>query len=873
MAVKLKRRSTQSDTTTTSSTTAASAAAANSAQTQRRAIPFDPTGSSDLPPSCATPAATASPSSSAKGNGTSGTVSTSSDADSSTLGTDLGNIRFKVINTLRQWYMSTTYSMNALLSGKLLKPPSGQIWLLGVEYSRKVLAEDSPTAPSAADGGSLVCADLQQPPSSDALLLRLPQSSLVSQQQQQQQPTGTVPSQAQGGLSALRAPSYPEAFLCDFQSLIWCTYRARYPPISPTEFTTDAGWGCMLRAGQSLLGQALLMHTFGCRDWRVDRNNPKQVQTYTRIMEQFVDDSDPQSSFSIHHMASLGRQYGKDIGEWFGPNATAQIIKQLAVRSNQDFYIYTTIDSTVYVLDILDSNESFDVVDLQSSGEGERHHPARKSTASSSGGGARKQSIDTSAFASCAIQPTLILASTRLGIDHVNPVYYPFIEACLTFPQSVGIAGGKPSSALYFVGYEDSDLIYLDPHYTRPAIPSKPKGKFTMDDFASYHCDTPRKIALSRIDPCMVFGFYCRDSTALLDLCERFDALASSGIQCGFTMNWSHSPAVMDDMRVLDDLAGMSMDSEGEEDNDGGGDAEMDQGLKSVESLEGDSVEEAEEDRVKTEDVGGPQCVRDRDRDDDDDGEIVTSDVELVENPSRHYRHFQRPSPDPGQGGHSSRFGSPGRLEKLSTASHDWSPQATRLMNTTAGVGMERAHGRLQLATRGQSASASPVPQPSGSPVRPLPYTPNRAATATATAFGIPSPHSSPGPVVTEGRHSEPRKRSDSLTSQTYVNITHFDANIAAAVAPPSVATASPSRSPITPTRQQRSIPLKTRLQSSRSKFRLSTPSKVKHRQRSPKYSRATNEGNKDSDAQAPQSPSSPSSSRSQRGSDEWINL
>src|SRR5690606_29132058 len=98
----------------------------------------------------------------------------------------------------------------------------------------------------------------------------------------------------------------------------------------------------------------------------------------------------------------------------------------------------------------------------------------------------RRLILDTSAFTSYAIQPTLILASTRLGIDHVNPVYYPFIEACLTFPQSVGVAGGKPSSALYFVGYEDDDLIYLDPHYTRPAINIKSKGEFVPDDFNTY---------------------------------------------------------------------------------------------------------------------------------------------------------------------------------------------------------------------------------------------------------------------------------------------------------------------------------------------------------------------------------------------------
>lgn len=38
-------------------------------------------------------------------------------------------------------------------------------------------------------------------------------------------------------------------------------------------------------------------------------------------------------------------------------------------------------------------------------------------------------------------QPTLILLGTRLGIDHITPVYWDGLKATLQFPQSVGIAG------------------------------------------------------------------------------------------------------------------------------------------------------------------------------------------------------------------------------------------------------------------------------------------------------------------------------------------------------------------------------------------------------------------------------------------------
>lgn len=44
-------------------------------------------------------------------------------------------------------------------------------------------------------------------------------------------------------------------------------------------------------------------------------------------------------------------------------------------------------------------------------------------------------------------------------------------QALFTWPQSVGISGGRPSSSYYFVGAQADSLFYLDPHHTRPTIP------------------------------------------------------------------------------------------------------------------------------------------------------------------------------------------------------------------------------------------------------------------------------------------------------------------------------------------------------------------------------------------------------------------
>lgn len=55
-------------------------------------------------------------------------------------------------------------------------------------------------------------------------------------------------------------------FLEHVVSKIWCTYREGFLPVGPPIYTTDAGWGCMLRTAQMLLAQSLLKIELGA-DW------------------------------------------------------------------------------------------------------------------------------------------------------------------------------------------------------------------------------------------------------------------------------------------------------------------------------------------------------------------------------------------------------------------------------------------------------------------------------------------------------------------------------------------------------------------------------------------------------------------------------
>ncbi|KAF5677269.1 cysteine protease atg4 [Fusarium heterosporum] len=283
---------------------------------------------------------------------------------------------------------------------------------------------------------------------------------------------------------------WPSGFINDFESRIWMTYRSEFEPIPRSEnpqatsslslsmrlksqlgdqspFSSDSGWGCMIRSGQSLLANAITMVRLG-RDWRQGQS----LEEECRILRDFADD--PKAPYSIHSFVRHGASAcGKYPGEWFGPSATARCIQALANSHEPEIRVYSTGDGPdVYEDEFMKiakpSNEAF--------------------------------------------HPTLVLVGTRLGIDKITPVYWEALIAALQMSQSVGIAGGRPSSSHYFIGAQGSFLFYLDPHHTRPALPyHENPAEYTDEEIASCHTSRLRRIHVREMDPSMLIGFLIRN--------------------------------------------------------------------------------------------------------------------------------------------------------------------------------------------------------------------------------------------------------------------------------------------------------------------------------------------------------------------------
>lgn len=356
---------------------------------------------------------------------------------------------------------------------------------------------------------------------------------------------------------------WPASFYADFYSRIALTYRSGFPgiPCAPVStsgvhgmlntlgmtigrgnqkqdgLTSDTGWGCMLRTGQSLLANTLVDVHLG-RDWRrplpalpIQRPpspspdptiTPAPVPSlgrYARLLSLFLDDPSPSAPFSVHRFALEGKQLGKEVGEWFGPSTAAGAIKTLVHGyPAAGLAVCSVVDGSVY----------------------------RSEVQAASGGNWQT--------------PVLLLIGLRLGIDGVNPIYHEGVQGVFKFPQSVGIAGGRPSSSYYFVGAQAGALFYIDPHHPKPAVahqplptelfsaasatPLSPSNAAQQADAASleaffaeaypdaalrsYHSERVRKMALASMDPSMLLGFLVRNEADWADFQTRVHALAKA---------------------------------------------------------------------------------------------------------------------------------------------------------------------------------------------------------------------------------------------------------------------------------------------------------------------------------------------------------
>ncbi|OXU30109.1 hypothetical protein TSAR_003785 [Trichomalopsis sarcophagae] len=292
-----------------------------------------------------------------------------------------------------------------------------------------------------------------------------------------------------------------DAIRRDIRSRLWFTYRKGFVPIGGfgSTFTSDKGWGCMLRCGQMVLGQALISLHLG-RDWRWTPET--RSSTYLNILRRFEDRR--AAPYSIHQIALMGASEGKDVGQWFGPNTIAQVLKKLVVYDDwSSITIHVALDNTLVVNDVVQQCRVEGATTAEVDGEKPLKAPSQW-------------------------KPLLLLIPLRLGLSEINPIYINGLKTSFQFPQSLGLIGGKPSHALYFIGYvgwylqaQSDEVIFLDPHTTQRAgsVDQKSDDNEAEVD-ATYHCKIASRIPIIGMDPSVALCFFCATEKDFTSLCR-----------------------------------------------------------------------------------------------------------------------------------------------------------------------------------------------------------------------------------------------------------------------------------------------------------------------------------------------------------------
>ncbi|XP_063326552.1 cysteine protease atg4da-like isoform X2 [Pelmatolapia mariae] len=309
-----------------------------------------------------------------------------------------------------------------------------------------------------------------------------------------------------------------------FASLLWFTYRRGFRPLPGSSLTTDSGWGCVLRSSQMLLAQGLLLHLMppGCTwsgNQRVVKDDMDLIHsvndgfsssereskrsrhsswgsildrpvegTHRRILRWFADN--PTAPFGIHRLVELGKSSGKKAGDWYGPSIAAHILRkavEASVVDLPDLVVYVAQDCTIYLQDVRKLCE--------------RPIPQHWKS-------------------------VLILVPVRLGGQDLNPSYITSVKKLLMLECCIGIIGGKPKHSLFFVGFQDDHLLYLDPHYCQPTVDVT--KNFPLE---SFHCKNPRKMSFSRMDPSCTIGFYAKGQMEFESLCASVNEAVSASAE------------------------------------------------------------------------------------------------------------------------------------------------------------------------------------------------------------------------------------------------------------------------------------------------------------------------------------------------------
>jgi hypothetical protein len=279
-------------------------------------------------------------------------------------------------------------------------------------------------------------------------------------------------------------------FLEHVVSRVWCTYREGFSPVGPPIYTSDAGWGCMLRTAQMMLAQGLVRLRLGdswllssalssaeedvdgeaedLHGFHAAGAGTGTVSPYRQLLRLFGDEKCASCPYSLQYMVQVGGEFGMSTGQWYGPALAARVLERL-VNFHPDTGTHST--SAQAGADTVGTEELRVWVATDSMGtiykDAIKACAAGNTNASESGSEPEPEpesDPDGGDAESRWRHPVLLLLPLKLGLDrHIHPRYVAALAAVFRLPQSVGFIGGSPSSSYYFIAAQTE----MEPAHTQ----------------------------------------------------------------------------------------------------------------------------------------------------------------------------------------------------------------------------------------------------------------------------------------------------------------------------------------------------------------------------------------------------------------------
>lgn len=325
------------------------------------------------------------------------------------------------------------------------------------------------------------------------------------------------------------AKTEEEQYKRKISSILYFSYRKNFQSIlnykTKQLFTSDCGWGCMIRSSQMILSKAL--YRLFCYNEKIKlKKNTKltyddRLKCRTESLKYFLEIPIGQNDFcvklikdylqqkslstensfkysvippfSIKTICALGEIYNKYAGEWFSDvtmpqiysaiNNTFDIIPNCKIIHFQSIIEHKTIISECFN-EVQPSMEYF-------------------------------QEVLTFNNQQYKFEKTgIIFVSVRLGINTISSEYHDAIKELFKCKYCIGIIGGKNSSAYYFIGFNQNHFFYLDPHYAQECT--------QKINLLTYCVNEVFQLSMNKMQTAFTVGFQFRSLNEFKELIKVF---------------------------------------------------------------------------------------------------------------------------------------------------------------------------------------------------------------------------------------------------------------------------------------------------------------------------------------------------------------